>query len=187
MSFDYKQLAKDGLDFFVHFFYLKKYINVLVSISRFLFYFCIFFFAFLLLKNFLFAPGTWWMGPGRINREGEFHSHFGRGQHNSDTHGSVLFAVAMCDAFAFGPTPPLVAWVYFSSPRAFWSWWTTTDTQPHRVHRGAHGNTSWIHSSGPHFWFTCSFFYIIPFVSYITQRHIHTKEASTTVSVYTSQ
>jgi hypothetical protein len=29
----------------------------------------------LLLKNFLFAPGTWWMGPGRINREGEFHSH----------------------------------------------------------------------------------------------------------------
>ena len=64
------------------------------------------------------------MGLGRINREGEFHSH----PAGQNWHRARLFCWR-CDAFAYRQTPPLIDGVYtFHS--AFWSWWTTTDTRP---------------------------------------------------------
>ena len=64
------------------------------------------------------------MGLGRINREGEFHSH----PAGQNWHRARLFCWR-CDAFAYRQTPPLIDGVYtFHS--AFWSWCTTTDTRP---------------------------------------------------------
>lgn len=107
------------------------------------------------------------MGLGRINREGEFHSH----PAGQNWHRARRFCWR-CDAFAYRQTPPAGRQGIYFSPRVLIMM---------NYHRhpsiSATSNTSWIHSSRAHFWFTCSFILSYPFVL------SHTKEASTTVSI----
>lgn len=101
------------------------------------------------------CPERWWIGRGRVNREGEFHSHpTGQNWHTVPCY--CMYVVTLWRFRLSASTPYWLVGCF--SPLTSWSWWTTNEPKVHWA------TTSWIHNSSDPNIFT-HFFLSVRFIS----------------------